>query len=90
MVLCQQLLQELLDSFFPGHTQKAPEVLQRQSAQPDNYTPIDTAQQYLDIFAAMQKRSSWLLISLPIFIDFSNLNLINIQKYSNEFPFKEL
>ena len=54
---CQSLLQEIIDLFFPDLGLKTPEVFQKQCSQPDNYTAIDTDQQYLDIFSVMRKRS---------------------------------
>jgi len=58
---CSALLQEMVEFFFKSAIQsgfqlRKPEVFTRHS-QADNYMPIDTISQYLDIFLAMQKRN---------------------------------
>jgi len=54
---CMASLAEVVDYFFPGQAAaKKPEVLQRHT-QPDLYAPIDTIQQYLEIFSTMRRKA---------------------------------
>ncbi len=53
---CMALLVEAVEHFFPGQSARKPEVLQRHT-QPAPYAPIDTLQQYLEIFSAMRKKA---------------------------------
>lgn len=53
---CQAILQEVVETFFPGQSQQKPEVFTRHTY-PDNYMAIDTLSQYMDIFLAMRKKA---------------------------------
>ena len=53
---CHTLLQEAVEYFFPGHSRQKPAVFVRQPML-DNYMPIDTLSQYVDLFSSMQTKS---------------------------------
>lgn len=55
VVQCQSIIQECVDLFFPGQNKK-PDVFLRHN-QPDQYQPVDTLNQYLDIFLSMKKKA---------------------------------